>query len=163
MNLFVEHVEAWLLLSFVGLLTVFSDKIIGRVRFALNRADLRSKYYEELAISLSSFLFFVDLYHVRLIRGESDFEDVSAIAGEVNGAYVALKTKEYVYRSWVRRYWGAEGISQFESVLNAATNAYDAIIEFNGKGNEEQKTGALGDQLHTLESMTDAWLSKLDA
>jgi hypothetical protein len=163
MNLIVEHLEAWLILSLVGLLTVFSDKIVGRVRFALNRADLRSKYYEALALDLSTFVFYSDLFHVRYIRGESHFKDVDAIRGEVNGSFVTLKTKEYVYRSWVRRYWSDNRVKRFESVMLSATNVYDAIIEFNEKGKEAKKTETLGRCLEDLKLNVNRWLSDLDA
>jgi hypothetical protein len=47
MGIVSENVGAWLGATLVALLTVFSDKIIGRIRFRLNRADLRAKYFEE--------------------------------------------------------------------------------------------------------------------
>jgi hypothetical protein len=160
MNLIFEHVETWLILAFVGLLTALSDKIVGRVRFALNRADLRSKYYEELARDLSAFVFYADLFHVRHIRGESDFADLPAICDDVNEAFVTLKTKEYVYRSWITRYWSQKRVKGFESVMQATTAVYEAIIEFNEKGNEHRKTEALGRYLIVLKSSVDQWLSK---
>ncbi|MBB6187003.1 hypothetical protein [Rhodanobacter sp. MP7CTX1] len=162
MSVLIEHLQTWLVLAVVALLSVFSDKLIGRIRFALNRADLRSKYYEELALDLSTFLFYVDLYHLRLVRGETSSTDMPDIGGEVNGSYVTLKTKEYVYRSWVRRYWSEAGIRRFEAVMNSALAAYEAIIEFNESGNESAKTQVLGDCLDMLRTNTEAWLSELD-
>ena len=117
MNLIVGHLQTWFALFLVAILTVFSDKIVGRVRFALNRADLRSKYYEQLALDLSTFVFYSDLFHVRRVRGESHFGDLGAIGGQVNESFVTLKTNEYVYRSWVRRYWSDKGVKRFESVM----------------------------------------------
>jgi hypothetical protein len=163
MNLIVGHLETWLVLFLVGILTVFSDKIVGRVRFALNRADLRSNYYEQLALGLSTFVFYSDLFYVRHVRHESHFADVGAIVGDVNESFVTLKTKEYVYRSWVRRYWSDDGVKRFESVMLSATNVYDAIIEFNEKGKENQKTETLGRRLTELKSNVNRWLSDLDA
>jgi hypothetical protein len=80
----------------------------------------------------------------------------------VNSSYVTLKTKEYVYRSWVRRYWKADVIRRFESVMSAAQRVYEAIIEYNEPGNEKRKTEALGQCLNVLRSNTEAWLSELD-
>ena len=105
MNLIVGHLQTWFALFLVAILTVFSDKIVGRIRFALNRADLRSKYYEQLALGLSTFVFYSDLFYLRQVRLESHFEDLDAIRGQVNESFVTLKTNEYIYRSWVRRYW----------------------------------------------------------
>jgi hypothetical protein len=163
MNLIVGHLQTWFALFLVAILTVFSDKIVGRIRFALNRADLRSKYYEQLALDLSTFVFYSDLFHVRRVRGESHFGDLGAIGGQVNESFVTLKTNEYVYRSWVRRYWSDKGVKRFESVMLCATNVYDAIIEFNEKGQEGQKTEMLGRRLAELKSNVDRWLSELDA
>jgi hypothetical protein len=105
MGIVSDNVGAWLGATLVALLTVFSDKIIGRIRFRLNRADLRAKYFEELALDLSSYIFWAEVYHERFQKGwTSDPEDLSAVAGELNVAMVTWRKKEYVYRSWVRRY-----------------------------------------------------------
>lgn len=163
MGILIEHLETWLVVAIVALLSVFSDKLIGRIRFAINRADLRSKYYEKLALDLSTFLFYTDLFHLRYVRGELDVDDLSAIAGEVNGSYVTLKTKEYVYRSWVRRYWSESGLLQFDTVMKLALDVYQAIIEFNVQGSEPEKTEKLGHHLDALRRDVDTWLLKLDA
>ncbi len=163
METFVTHLETWLILLVVSLLTVFSDKLLGRIRFALNRADLRSKYYEELALDLCTFVFFADLFHVRYLRGEQDGGDMEAVRGEVNSAYVNLKTKEFVYRSWVRRYWNDAGVARFETVMRAATATYEAIIEFNSPDKRDTKTNLLGNLLVALRTNTEGWLSELDA
>jgi len=167
MNVIAEHLETWLIVSLVGILTVFSDTIIARVRFALNRADLRSKYFEELALDLSTFVFYSDLFHLRHFRHESHFRDVKAIGDDVNQSFTTLKTKEYVYRSWVRRYWAtsrsSEKVKRFESAMLSATTVYEAIIEFNKKGEEQQKTEALGKCLADLKTKVDQCLSDLDA
>jgi hypothetical protein len=163
MNLIVDHLETWLAVSVVGILTVFSDKILGRIRFALNRADLRSEYYEKLALDLSTFIFYSDLYHLRHVRGETKRGELDSAGGEVNAAFVQLKTNEYVYRSWVRRYWKESGVTRFESVMCSATNVYEAAIEFNEKGKEAQKTEILGRNVAELKSVAGKWLSDLDA
>jgi hypothetical protein len=58
-----------------------------------------------LALDLSSYIFWAEVYHERFQKGwTSDPEDLSAVAGELNVAMVTWRKKEYVYRSWVRRY-----------------------------------------------------------
>jgi hypothetical protein len=161
--LIAQHLETWLALSAVALLTVFSDKIIGRVRLAVNRADLRTQYFEELAIALSSFVFYADLFHVRHVRNESDFDDVPTIVGEANGAYTTLRTKEYVYRSWVRRYWNKVGLDDFERIMQAVELAYEAMTLFNQEGDELTKTDTLGKRLVGLKAGVDTWLSAPNA
>ena len=154
-----EHLETWVALTMVALLTVFSDKIIGRIRRALNRADLRSKYFEELAADLSSFVFYADLFHLRHVRGEAHFEDVPSIGEEVNVAYVTLKKKEYVYRSWVRRYWTQSELVNFLGVFEAVEHVYEVLIDFNESGDESAKIEALGNRLAVVRGRVESWLS----
>src|SRR6266566_839161 len=106
MNIIREKVGVWLATIIVALLTIFSDKILERIRFGLNVANLRTKYYEELATGLSTYLFWSEIYHERRQKGwDDDPADMDAIGGEVNAAVTTLRKKEYVYRAWVRKYW----------------------------------------------------------
>jgi len=57
MNIIRDKIGVWLATIIIALLTVFSDKILERIRFRLNIADLRTKYFEELAVNLSTYLF----------------------------------------------------------------------------------------------------------
>jgi DNA-binding Lrp family transcriptional regulator len=59
MDIISNNVGTWLAAVTVALLTIFSDKILGRIRFSLNRADLRVKYFEQLATDLSTYVFWV--------------------------------------------------------------------------------------------------------
>jgi hypothetical protein len=164
MNILADNLGTWLGAAIVALLTVFSDKIIGRIRFALNRADLRAKYFEELAIDLSTYLFFASLFHERYARGWTDDpDDLSAIGSEINGAVTTLRKKEYVYRSWVRKYWKSGGLNDFEEIMKAVGLVEDAIHAFNEGGDEGAKTTVLGKELHLLRSKIDSWLSQSDA
>ena len=57
MNIIRDKIGVWLATIIIALLTVVSDKILERIRFRLNIADLRTKYFEELAVNLSTYLF----------------------------------------------------------------------------------------------------------
>ena len=103
MNIISDNLAAWLAATLVALLTVFSDRILERIRFGLNRADLRVKYFEDLATDLSTYVFWVEVFHERYQKKWTDDpEDLAGIVGRLNTAMVTLRTKEYVYRSWVR-------------------------------------------------------------
>jgi len=119
-NIIANNVGLWLAATIVALLTIFSDKILERIRFRLNRADLRTKYFEEQAVSLSAYLFYSEIFHERYQKGWADDpEDLAAIGGAINGAVTKLRKKEYVYRAWVRKYWGPAALEQFAQVLAA--------------------------------------------
>src|SRR5271166_5155885 len=106
-NIFRDNIGAWLAATVVALMTVFSDKLLERIRFRVNRANLRAKYFEELAMDLSSYIFFAEIFCERYQKGWADDPaDMGAIRDEVNGAVTTLRKKEFVYRSWVHRYWG---------------------------------------------------------
>jgi hypothetical protein len=47
-----SQTATWLVALLIALLSIFSSQITERVKLALNRADLTSKYYEELASDL---------------------------------------------------------------------------------------------------------------
>ena len=71
-----------------------------------------------------------------------------------------LRKKEYVYRSWVKRYWKSRGLIEFQELMQALGLVEDAIHAFNDKGDEGEKTKALGARLESLRRKTDAWLSQ---
>ena len=56
MQIVLDHIGAWLVTTAVALLTIFWDRLLARIRFQLNRADLRVKQYEELAQDLSRYI-----------------------------------------------------------------------------------------------------------
>src|SRR5262249_19252430 len=144
-NIIAHNVGAWLAATVVALLTVFSDKILERIRFRLNRADLRTKYFEQLAKDLSTYLFYSELFHERYQKGWADDpEDLDRIGGAINGAITTLRENEYIYRAWVRKYWGEAKLEQFAEVMTALKSADDAIHAFNDRGNEKEKTAELG-------------------
>ncbi len=164
MDIIGHNVGLWVATTIVALLTVFSDKILERIRFRLNRADLRTKYFEQLAIDLSTYLFFSELYHERYQKGwANDRDDLDRIGGEINGAIQTLRKKEYVYRAWVRKYWGSRALEQFAQVMAAVKSADDAAHAFNDPGSEKEKTDELGKRLDTLRARVDQWLSQPDA
>jgi len=110
----LDHIGAWLVTTAVALLTIFSDRLLARIRFQLNRADLRVKQYEELAQDLSTYTFWVEVYQERYAKKWTDDpEDLAAVAGNMNEAMVALRTKQYVYWSWVKTYWGELAAQDF--------------------------------------------------
>jgi hypothetical protein len=160
----IGHIETWIAITLVALLTIFSDKILGRIRLRINRADLRVKYFEQLATDLSTYIFWVEVLHERHAKGwMDDPEDIGSIVGELNGAFTTLRIKEYVYRSWVRKYWGSDGAARFNEVLEAMKAVDAATHTFNDEGEEEQKTATLGTKLNRLRTVAERWLSETNA
>jgi hypothetical protein len=164
MNLVADKIEVWMSAALVGLLTIFSDRILGRIRLRLNRADLRTKYFEELAVDLSAYLFYAEMFHERYRRGWTDDpNDLDAVGSEVNEAVTTLRKKEYVYRFWAKKYWGREPAIALVEVLEAVKTTDDAIHLFNDDGNQEEKIVLLGQRLAELRTKVERWLSQSDA
>jgi hypothetical protein len=166
MNIFLDHIATWAAVTVVTLLTVFSDKILGGIRLRLNRADLRVKYFEQLAVDLSTYIYWAEIYHLYFQSGwTQEPERLVGIAGELNGAETTLRIKEYVYRSWVRKYWGDDGAVRFSQVMDAVKDTTKAALAFNDEARwqDPEKTAALGSELDRLRDLTERWLSETDA
>ena len=83
---------------------------------------------------------------------------MDAIGGEINRAVTTLTTKEYVYRAWVKKYWGSDAVKPFNEVMAAVKSVDDAIHAFNDPGKEKEKTTELEKRLGILRAEIDQWL-----
>ena len=91
---FATQAGAWFVGLVLAVLGAFSARIVENVKFGLNRADARAKYYEEMAVDISHY------------GGKwASNEDKSAIAIEYNEVMNKISRKEYLYRSWLQRFW----------------------------------------------------------
>jgi hypothetical protein len=161
MNIITEHLVAWLITVFITILTVFSDKIIERIRFGINKADLRIKYFEELATDLSRYIFWTDVYLERFEKNwTDDKDDLAGIAGELNTAMVTLREKEYVYKSWVTKYWTKAQQDAFFDIFDSVIKVDIATHLYNDPGSEKEKNKKLRDELELLQFKASNWLNK---
>jgi hypothetical protein len=164
MNIISDNLAAWLAATLLTLLTIFSDKIFERIRFSLNRADLRVKYFEDLAMDLSAYVFWVDVFHERYQKKWTDDPaDLAKIIGELNTAMITLRSKEYVYRSWIKRYWGSVAVEQFVKLMSVVRSVDMATHAFNDAGHEDKKLSIMSSQLDALRQSVDHWLSQMNA
>jgi hypothetical protein len=159
-GIFLNNIGTWLAAALVGLLTIFSDKILERIRFRLNRADLRVKQYEELAQDLSAYTFWVEVYQERYARGwTNNKNDLKAVGGLLNEAMVTLRTKEYVYWSWVRKYWGEVAARQFTEVIRVVKIVDRITHDFNDPEGWDETANRLGAELDILRSAIEKFLT----
>jgi hypothetical protein len=147
---------AGLAAALVAVITVFSDRIVGRIRLAMNRADLRAKQYEEMALDLSDFVFHAELQYEFHEAGWN----ANAITKDYNKSITTLRGKEFVYRSWVRRFWTKEDVSEFEKLFQVIREVDRAVHAFNNAADIKTKTDALGGMLTPLREQVESWLSK---
>jgi hypothetical protein len=130
-----DQAGTWFVGFVLALLGLFSSRIVESVKFALNRADLRTKYYEELAVDLSNFVFVVDRL-IKVYYGSTwaSDEDKSAIAAEYNQAMSSICRKEYVYLSWLKRYWNRKAADAFNVILEKIDAVDAVLIRLNEEG-----------------------------
>jgi hypothetical protein len=159
---FASQAGAWFVGLVLAVLGAFSTRIVEKVKFALNRADARAKYYEEMAVDISHFVFIID----RLVkvyygsRWASD-EDKSAIAGEYNEVLNKIARKEYVYRSWLRRFWTKDVGDTFILTMEKIRTVDRALIRLNEDGDAPQKSNleALDAAFRDLQAAADRLLA----
>jgi hypothetical protein len=129
-NSLADQAGIWFVSLVVGLLGVFSARLVGKVKFALNRADLRTKYYEELATELSTFIFAVDrLVKVYYKASWLTDADKTAMSAEYDQAMNKISRKEYVYLSWLHHYyWGNKTRKAFALTMGAIRDVDSTLI-----------------------------------
>jgi len=65
---------------------------------------------------------------------------------------------EYVYKSWVNRYWTQKQKEEFISVFIAIKAVDYASNAFNDSGNEQEKSKAFRNELDILHKKANRWL-----
>jgi hypothetical protein len=128
---FIDSIKSqtatWLVGFVIALLTLFSAKITENIRLALNHADLVSKYYEELAENLSEYRFQAELTVEFVERGWTTAYTLETLIKEYNESVTKLRKKEWVYQSWIRRYWGERPAIAFDQCMDAV-KAFDSEV-----------------------------------
>jgi hypothetical protein len=123
-----EQAGTWFVGVVLALLGIFSGKLVETIKFALNRADLRTKYYEQLARDLSRFVFAVNrLYYVYYGTEWDEDEGQGAIAEMYNESMNELCSQEYVYMSWLHRFWTKSMLEAFAATMQRVREV-DAVV-----------------------------------
>lgn len=151
----------------IALVTVFSDKIIERIRLALNRANLRIKQYEEMAQSIGEFVFLVELEYEFRLKGW-DQPGVDSSWKEIDDQYkVAIKKvrrNEFVYRSWVNKFWGEKRLEEFDEIMKLVIDEVDpAIHGLKGQGDHQLSLIKLEKSSRELRKLVKTWLVRSEA
>jgi dienelactone hydrolase len=88
---------------------------------------------------------------------------MAAVGSEVNAAITTLRTKEFVYRAWAKKYWGPAAAAGLETLFAKITVVEDAVHAFNDSEQLEEKKRALAAALQDARAEVIAWLSENDA
>jgi hypothetical protein len=137
---FATQAGAWFVGLVLAVLGAFSARIVENVKFGLNRADARAKYYEEMAVDISHFVFIIDrLFNVYYGGKWVSNEDKSAIAIEYNEVMNKISRKEYLYRSWLQRFWSKDVAKAFTRTMEKIRNVDRVLIRLNEDSESPQK------------------------
>ena len=109
----------WFVGAVITVLTIFSSQLSEKIKLHLNKADLRTKQYEELAVEISSFIFSAEL-SVEFIENEwTTKETLAWLISDYNESLTMLRKKEYVYLAWLKKYWGDEELKNFDGFMKS--------------------------------------------
>ena len=151
---FADQTATWFVGVVLALLGVFSGKLVETVKFALNRADLRTKYYEQLAVDLSAHVFAVNrLTKVYYRSTWASDEDKSAMSEQYNVSMIKFCSQEYVYLSWLQHYWNKEMAQAFTRTMEKVRAVDAVLMEMN---EESRAQGAVNDLEKAYAELRDA-------
>jgi hypothetical protein len=131
----------WLVAFLIGILALFSGRITESVKFALNRADLRTKQYEDLATEISAYIFYAELTTEFIEHGWTTKKSMTDLITAYNTSITSLRKKEFVYAAWVKKYWGAAQLSKFDAFMKSVAEFDKAIHLLNDEFEKVNITG----------------------
>jgi hypothetical protein len=126
-----KQTATWLVAFLIGILGLFSGRITESVKFALNRADLRTKQYEELATEISQYIFSAELNTEFIENNWTTKKTLTVLVTDYNTSITTLRKKEFVYGAWIQRFWGNEQSAKFGAFMEAVREFDKAIHSLN--------------------------------
>lgn len=121
----------WLVAFVIGLLGLFSAQITESIKFALNRADLRTKQHEELTTEVSAYIFSADLLVEYIENGWTTKFAMTDLLTDYNKSITLLRKKEFVYAAWIKKYWGKEQLFRFDAFMESVATFDRALHSLN--------------------------------
>jgi hypothetical protein len=115
---FTQQLGLFLIVALIGILTVFSDNLAARIKFALNRTNLREDRYAALSSQLSGYIFDCELVEEDLTKGWTTMNDLTPIINDYNKDLTDLRRNEYADRALIARYWDDERRAEFVALMD---------------------------------------------
>jgi hypothetical protein len=148
-----DQAGTWFVGVVLALLGIFSGRLVETAKFALNRADLRTKYYEQLAVDLSDFVFVIDrmtnVYYGANWAGE---DSKTAIAAAYDESMSKICRYEYVYLSWLQHYWNKKMTETFVFMMEKVRAIDAELIRLNGIADPENHQDQLKAEFRALQA-----------
>lgn len=157
-----DQTATWFVGVVIACLGAFSSRIVESIKFALNKADLRAKYYEELAVDLSSVLHAVDRLN-KVYYGSSWLSDEQkgAVAEAYDESMNKIRRYEFVYLSWLQRFWNKKTLSAFHEVMAQLSTIDNILIGLNEADAFDKHLEPLEAAVEELRTRMSAFLLKI--
>jgi hypothetical protein len=123
----------WFVGVLIAILSLFSSKLTDTIKAALNRADLRTNSFEQIARDLSEYVFVTELVQEYLQGGFTGAAAIEPTVKDYTDSITKLRKNELVYRSWLARYWSARDLNTFSRVMNDVRGLDHVVHELNGE------------------------------
>ena len=144
----------WLVAFLIGILGLFSSQLTESIKFALNRADLRTEQYDELATEISQYIFSAELSTEFIGSGVTTKDTLTKVVTEYNTSIVMLRKKEFVYVAWVDKYWNKDQVLKFEAFMKSVRQFDEAVHSINDElGKVSKGEAEMLDPQRTEEAM----------
>lgn len=124
---FRSQTATWFVGFVVAILTIFSSQVTESIKFGFNKADIRTKNYEELVSEVSQYIFSAEL-NVEFIENEwTTRQTLTKLIEDYNKYVMTLRKKEFVYLAWLRKYWSQKEAEKFNAFMDSV-KTYDSSL-----------------------------------
>lgn len=124
-----------LVTALVGLILLFPNTLIDRVKFALTKTTLREDRYVKIADELSAYLSAAEFVQQELANYRTTKDDLDFMLngqGGYNPTVVALVSHQYSDRAIIARYWNKDTAKEFEALMQTVTAVDGLVHSLNG-------------------------------
>ncbi len=128
---FTQQIGVAMIAAVIGILSLFSDNLAERIKFALNRANARGDIYASLSNQLSGYIFDCELFEEHLANGWTTKDELTPIIVDYNKDITELRRKEYANRAMIAKYWDKERREEFAALMKEILAIDSAVHRLN--------------------------------
>jgi hypothetical protein len=114
---FIAAASTAIVTFLVAIISIPTDFVVGRLKFAMNRADQRDERYKTVSDEVSRYVFAAQTFNEFFAR-DLDRATVEATIKEYNEAIVDLRTHEYAHRATISKYWPEATAKSFDALMH---------------------------------------------
>lgn len=128
-----DNFATLLVTTVIAVITVFSDKIVGDIKAAVNRANLRTSHYEKLAADLSNYTFSAENVAEFYEQGWTTKSSLEKVVLPYNEAIVSVRKQEHATLALLHRFWDEDDVIRFRGLMETVKEVDHLIHAFNAE------------------------------